>query len=117
MSVWPSSLLNAAGGSFLGPAQHMVKVSPLISRRNEMIEPASIMPTHYNSCRHTSTVVDRSQKTVQRLYNGVMAKTAVEESRMLGDETVAQLEQLIMTGRLKPGQKLLETALSKRFGT
>jgi DNA-binding GntR family transcriptional regulator len=46
-----------------------------------------------------------------------MAKTAVEESRMLGDETVAQLEQLIMTGQLKPGQKLLETALSKRFGT
>ena len=46
-----------------------------------------------------------------------MAKTAVAESRMLGDETVAQLEQLIMTGQLKPGQKLLETALSKRFGT
>jgi DNA-binding GntR family transcriptional regulator len=45
-----------------------------------------------------------------------MLKILVKKNRGLGDETVAQLEQLIITGQLKPGQKLLEFALAKQLG-
>jgi DNA-binding FadR family transcriptional regulator len=38
------------------------------------------------------------------------------DSRVLVDEVVARLEQLIVTGRLKPGEKLIEQAFSARFG-
>jgi DNA-binding GntR family transcriptional regulator len=41
---------------------------------------------------------------------------APADSCVLVDEAVARLEQLIVTGTLKPGEKLIEQALSARFG-
>lgn len=45
-----------------------------------------------------------------------MPNTPAEKNRVLGVETVAQLEQLIITGQLKPGQKLTESALARQLG-
>jgi DNA-binding GntR family transcriptional regulator len=45
-----------------------------------------------------------------------MSKTTSELSQVLGDETVARLEALIITGQLKPGERLPEKALAERFG-
>src|SRR5260370_36883276 len=45
-----------------------------------------------------------------------MTTTTTADSRALVDETVARLEQVIVSGELKPGEKLLEQALSARFG-
>ena len=43
-------------------------------------------------------------------------RPAPANSCVLVDEVVARLEQLIVTGTLKPGEKLIEQALSARFG-
>jgi DNA-binding GntR family transcriptional regulator len=41
---------------------------------------------------------------------------AAENSCVLVDDAVARLEELIVTGALKPGEKLIEQTLSVRFG-
>ena len=41
---------------------------------------------------------------------------AAADSCVLVDDVVARLEQLIVTGTLKPGEKLIEQTLSARFG-
>ncbi len=50
------------------------------------------------------------------LPNGTMTDIRVAKSKTIGNETVAQLEQLIITGQLQPGEKLVEQVLSERFG-
>src|SRR5579859_4970802 len=64
---------------------------------------------------------EQTRKSVNRCpqnsdFENLQMRPAPADSCVLVDDLVARLEQLIVTGTLKPGEKLIEQALSARFG-